>query len=206
MIKRLYIILLFSESIIFSSHRPSADHIRQQDIFAPYDDIIIWAHESFPDIDFQQLVSLVNDALIYATLQGRTQESDDDDIILYSQQTVLRYVSHKIKASQPAAAPLEYSITHDISELPCGHQFHASCIQLWTKGPEASCPLCKTPYKQEEMKTPEAPQTNSSCTICLESLVPAEAAAAAPSPKAPPVATRKRRGPKGINHKPKQWR
>ena len=46
----------------------------------------------------------------------------------------------------------EYGPDDDVSPLPCGHYFHAECIENWVKD-NPTCPMCRaeiTPEKLEE--------------------------------------------------------
>ncbi len=42
----------------------------------------------------------------------------------------------------------EYADGDGLRELPCGHRFHAACIDEWLTKQQATCPLCKLDVKQ----------------------------------------------------------
>lgn len=47
--------------------------------------------------------------------------------------------------NHPCPVCLDTAMDGDWIQTPCGHQFHASCINAWTKQiPVATCPLCRT--------------------------------------------------------------
>uniref|UniRef100_A0A7S3WLN8 RING-type domain-containing protein n=1 Tax=Emiliania huxleyi TaxID=2903 RepID=A0A7S3WLN8_EMIHU len=48
----------------------------------------------------------------------------------------------------------EGSVEEPLTVLPCGHEFHACCIEQWLvfRGKAAGCPLCKAPLFPKEAK------------------------------------------------------
>ena len=44
-----------------------------------------------------------------------------------------------------------YAAGQTLTTLPCGHQFHASCIETWLIHPQSrTCPLCRAhPFRPE---------------------------------------------------------
>ena len=48
----------------------------------------------------------------------------------------------------------EGSVEEPLTVLPCGHEFHAGCIEQWLvfRGKAAGCPLCKAPLFPKEAK------------------------------------------------------
>ena len=47
----------------------------------------------------------------------------------------------------------------DVRGFPCGHAFHAGCIDPWLTSRRACCPLCKADYYTPKPRHPDAPQT-----------------------------------------------
>ncbi len=44
----------------------------------------------------------------------------------------------------------KYGTTVDVCGLPCGHQFHHTCIMVWLHGDNHHCPICRWPAYQNK--------------------------------------------------------
>jgi hypothetical protein len=97
--------------------------------------------------------------VLYSTpnIRDTISESDLDSV------APLRFPGNQ-NADRPPEQQTEYSVpescivcTEDYSEqqltrtLPCGHSFHAYCVDDWLLRRSANCPMCRKPIKVEKV-------------------------------------------------------